>query len=262
MDDGAWALRRTASGYRGEKPMDFAQINEELFGQAGNLQTVYYKKVVPGSKPSLGVKVPALRRLAKSIARGDYRFFLEQYPCEYLEQETLKAFVLGYAKDELPALLAAADAFIPQIGDWMVNDAFCQNFSVARRHREEVYAWLQKYVTADAEYPQRVVAVLLMSHFLVDDYYERVLQTMNRLKHPGYYTKMGVAWCVATAYAKYPQATMAFLRKNELEEWTYNKAIQKMRESFRVPDEDKKILLTMKRTPEGGALKEKREIPI
>ncbi|MCI8565375.1 MAG: DNA alkylation repair protein [Lachnospiraceae bacterium] len=231
--------------------MDFEQINEELFGQAQHLQTAYYKKVVPGSKKSLGVKVPVLRKLAKSIARGDYRLFLEQYPCEYLEQDTLKALVLGYAKDELPALLAAADAFIPQIKDWMVNDAFCQNFSIARKHRPEVYEWLQKYIETDEEYPQRVAAVLLMSHFLVDEYYERVLEVMNRLKHPGYYTKMGVAWCVATAFAKYPQATMHFMRDNQLDDWTYNKAIQKMRESYRVSDADKKILLEMKRNGGG-----------
>lgn len=231
--------------------MDFAQINEELFGQTAAPQTTYYKKVVPGSKPSLGVRVPALRRLARDIAKGDWRFFMEGYPCDYLEQETLKAFVLGYVKDELSVILEAADAFIPQIHDWMVNDAFCQNFSVARKHREEVYSWLRKYIAADGEYPQRVAAVLLMSHFLVDEYYERVLAAMNRLKHPGYYAKMGVAWCVATAYAKYPQATMAFMRDNELDDWTYNKAIQKMRESYRVPEEDKAVLLAMKRIPEG-----------
>ena len=110
--------------------MDFAQINKGLFGQAAAPQTTYYRKVVPGSMPSLGVRVPA---------------------------------------------------------------------------------------------------------------------AMNRLKHPGYYTKMGVAWCVATAYAKFPRETMGFMRENGLDDWTYNKAIQKMRESYRVPAADKEILLGMKR---------------
>ena len=234
-------------GRKVEKGMEFAEIDRELFGQAEHLQTVYYKKVAPGAKPSLGVKVPMLRKLARTIARGDYRAFLEGYPCEYLEQEMLKAFVLGYARDELPVLLAAADAFIPQIGDWMVSDAFCQSFSVARRRREEVWEWLSGYVKTEGEYPQRVVAVLLMSHFLVEEYVGRVLDTMNRLRYPGYYTRMGVAWCVATAYAKFPRETMGFMRENGLDDWTYNKAIQKMRESYRVPAADKEILLGMKR---------------
>lgn len=228
--------------------MDFNKINEELYENAAYKQDTYYKKVVPGSKPSLGVRVPVLRKMAKAIAREDYRYFMEQYSCEeYLEQETLKAFVIGYARDDIQTILTYADDFIPQIHDWMVNDAFCQNFSIARKYREEVWQWLMKYKDVKEEYPQRVVAVLGMSHFLVDEYYERVFSVMNELKYDGYYTKMGVAWCVATAYAKYPGAGMEFLKNNELDDWTHNKAIQKMIESYRVSDEDKEVLRTMKR---------------
>ncbi|MGN0290997.1 MAG: DNA alkylation repair protein [Lachnospiraceae bacterium] len=233
--------------------MNIEKINERLFENAAHAQDAYYKKVVPGAKPSIGVRVPVLRKMAKEIAKEDYRFFMEHYTCEYLEQETLKAFVIGYAKDDIETILRYADDFIPQIHDWMVNDAFCQNFSIARKYRTKVFDWLMKYKQMDEEYPQRVVAVLLMSHFLVDDYYQNVLDTMNELKHDGYYTKMGVAWCVATAYAKYPQDTMKFLKKNELEDWTYNKSIQKMIESYRVSAEDKEILRTMKRMFQNNA---------
>lgn len=227
--------------------MNIEKINETLFAYAAHAQDAYYKKVVPNGKPSIGVKVPLLRKLAKEIAKEDYRFFMEHYTCEYLEQETLKAFVIGYAKDDIKTILHYADEFIPQIHDWMVNDAFCQNFSIARKHRAEVFDWLMQYKQMQKEYPQRVVAVILMSHFLVDDYYQQVLDTMNELQYDGYYTKMGVAWCVATAYAKYPKATMGFLKENELDDWTYNKSIQKMLESYRVSPQDKEILKTMKR---------------
>ena len=103
------------------------------------------------------------------------------------------------------------------------------------------------YKEKQEEFSQRVVAVVLMSHFLEDDYVEKVLQIMNELNHPGYYTKMGVAWCVATAYAKFPEQTLDYLQKNRLADWTHNKAIQKMRESFRVPEADKEMLNQMKR---------------
>ena len=103
------------------------------------------------------------------------------------------------------------------------------------------------YGAKQEEFSQRITAVLLMSHFLTDDYIDRVLEQMNRLNFDGYYTKMGVAWCVATAYAKYPEKTYAFLLDNRLDDWTYNKSIQKMRESFRVSAEDKEMLQKMKR---------------
>lgn len=59
--------------------------------------------------------------------------------------------------------------------------------------------------------------------------------------------KWGVAWGVATAYAKYPKETHAFLLENHLDDETYNKAIQKMIESYRISAEDKEILRGMKR---------------
>ena len=97
------------------------------------------------------------------------------------------------------------------------------------------------------EFEQRVVSVMLMDHFLTEEYIARVLSVWDRLDHPGYYRKMGVAWGVATAYAKYPKETYAFLLENHLDDETYNKAIQKMIESYRISAEDKEILRGMKR---------------
>ena len=91
-----------------------------------------------------------------------------------------------------------------------------------------------QYRASKSEFEQRVVAVMLMDHFLVPEYIDRVLAVYNSLKHEGYYCKMGVAWGIATTYAKFPQETQAFLLENELDDFTYNKAIQKMLESYRV----------------------------
>ena len=104
-----------------------------------------------------------------------------------------------------------------------------------------------EYAGKKDEFSQRVVAVLLMSHFLTEEYIKPVLDVMNDLDYDGYYTKMGVAWCVATAYAKYPDETNSFLIENRLSDWTYNKAIQKMLESCRIAEEDKAALRKKKR---------------
>ena len=192
----------------------------------------------PNCKPMLGVRLPELRKLAKEIAKTEYKGFLEDGPDTYFEYETLKAYVLGYAKDDIETILSYADRFLPNIGDWSVSDSFCQNFSIARKYPEQVFQWLMGYAKKEEEFSQRVVAVLLMSHFLVPDYIDRVLAVMDTLQYDGYYTRMGVAWCVATAYAKFPKETAKYLEKNKLQDWTYNKAIQKMCESYRVSDED------------------------
>lgn len=227
--------------------MDIEEINEALFALSRNEQITYSSKVIPNCKPIIGVRIPELRKLAKRLAKEDYKFFLDNCPDEYFEQITLQAFVIGYAKDDINTIFGYADQFIPKITDWSVNDSFCQSFIIAKKNREKVWKWLENYAIQNDEFSQRVVAVMAMSHFLVDEYIDQVLQLMNRLKNSGYYVKMGVAWCLATAYAKYPNQSIVFLKDNQLTNWTYNKAIQKMLESFRVSDKDKEMLKKMKR---------------
>lgn len=204
--------------------------------------------LIPDTDTILGVRIPVLRDLAKKIARDEgWRAYLEEARNESFEEICLQGFVIGYAKADIDELLSYVAAFIPKIHDWSVNDGFCATFKIARKHREKVWNFLMQYKDSENEFEQRVVAVMLMDHFLEPDYIDRVLAVWNELNHEGYYCKMGIAWGVATAYAKFPEETHAFLLENHLDDFTYNKAIQKMLESYRISAEDKKVLRTMKR---------------
>ena len=56
---------------------------------------------------------------------------------------------------------------------------------------------------------------------------------------------MAVAWAVSICYIKYPEKTYSYLESCKLDNFTFNKAIQKIRESYRVPKEDKENLKKM-----------------
>ncbi|MBP3487394.1 MAG: DNA alkylation repair protein [Roseburia sp.] len=203
--------------------------------------------LIPGTDPIIGVRLPVLRELAKQLAKEDWRSYLAGASDETYEEIMLQGLVIGYARAPIEELLSYAKAFIPKIHDWSVNDGFCSTFKIARKYRETVWEFLMQYRESENEFEQRVVAVMLMDHFLVEDYIDRVLAVWDSLKHEGYYCKMGVAWGIATAYAKFPEKTHAFLCDNHLDDFTYNKSIQKMLESYRVSDADKEILRGMKR---------------
>ena len=87
----------------------------------------------------------------------------------------LQGLVIGYVKAEMEELLAYAAAFIPKIHDWSVNDGFCSTFKIVRKHRAEVWDFLMQYRASKSEFEKRVVAVMLMDHFLVPEYIDRVL---------------------------------------------------------------------------------------
>ena len=74
-----------------------------------------------------------------------------------------------------------------------------------------------------------------------------MLEIINPAENDGYYYKIGAAWCIATAAAKYPEKTLEFLKVCRLDDFTFNKAIQKAVESHRIDDLYKQKLKTMKR---------------
>lgn len=223
------------------------QIRIYLEEHAEDKYREFSSGLIPGNDSLLGVRIPVLRNLAKRIAKEDWRTYLKEAQDNSFEEICLQGFVIGYAKADIEELLGYASKFIPKIRDWSVNDGFCATFKVARKHREKVWEFLMQYKDSPNEFEQRVVAVMLMNHFLEEEYIERVLAVWDELKHEGYYCKMGVAWGIATAYAKFPEETHAFLLDNHLNDFTYNKAIQKMIESYRIAPADKDVLRTMKR---------------
>ncbi|MFA5220318.1 MAG: DNA alkylation repair protein [Bacilli bacterium] len=193
-----------------------------------------------------GIRVPYLRKIADYIFKKDYKQFLDNNDFIPFELEIIQAFVIGKIKD-INESIYYTNLFVPLIHDWSANDTICQSLKIAKKHQKEYWDFLIKYAKSEREFEQRFVAVMMLSHYLNDEYIDEVIIWLDRLKNPGYYCKMGVAWAFATIMAKYPDKCFVYLKNNSLDKWTHNKAIQKMIESFRVLDEHKEILRKMKR---------------
>ena len=90
----------------------------------------------------------------------------------------------------------------------------------------------------------------LLSNYLDDEHIEEVFATLATITQWGsYYVDMAVAWLVATAMAKCRNATVAYMEgdgRRVLNKFAYNKALQKMRESYRVSAEDKQWTYSLK----------------
>jgi 3-methyladenine DNA glycosylase AlkD len=147
--------------------------------------------------------------------------------------------VLGLMKSDLSVILKYVKDFIPHINDWSVNDTFCQSFKIAKKYQKEVWDFLMNYVNSNKEFELRVVVVMMMCHFINDEYINSVIEFIDQTKHNGYYYKMGCAWCLQVIMVKYPDLCYNYLECNHLDDWTFNKAIRKMIESYRISDDMK-----------------------
>ena len=220
------------------------RIRKELETIAEADYKVFSASLIPGVENLLGIRIPVLRDMAKKLAKEDWKGCMEWEDTLYFEETMLQGLVLGYAKAPADVILAYAKQFIPKINNWSVNDTFCNNFKIARKEPQKVWDFLMTYKDSHDEFETRVVAVMLMSHFLLDDYIDDVLKVLSELKIVGYYTSMGVAWAYATAWAKYPEKTKKYLLDHPIDAETYHKTLRKCLESYRISDEDKEWIRT------------------
>ena len=201
------------------------------------------KELTNIKRTTFGISIPELRKFAKKIAKEDYKYFLENDDFSSFELKLLHAFVIGYVKDDIKTILKYFKAFIPQVDDWAVNDSLCQNFRISRKYPDIVWDFLMKYKNSKKEFESRILATVLLSHYLNDKYIDKVIEVLDSLNTDKYYAQMGVAWAIATVMGKYPEKCLAYLKSNNchLDEITLKRTKQKIRESYRVSDEIKQL---------------------
>lgn len=222
-------------------------IRERIFGLADEKYRKFQSSLCPGTENIVGVRVPKLRRLAKEIAKGDWRRYLDSAESEYFEEVLLEGMVIGYADAEPEEKLCLIEGFVPKIDNWAVCDSFCTGLKFTKDNRQKVWEELQPYLSSKEEFYIRFGVVMLLSYYVEDGYIDRVLELLQGISHEGYYVKMAVAWAVSICYVRFPERTSDFLKDNTLDDWTFNKSLQKITESLRVDRETKVLVRSMKR---------------
>ena len=200
-------------------------------------------------RTQFGISIPELRKFAKSLAKKDYKIFILNNDFSSFELKLLHAFLIGYIKTDIETSLKYFQDFMPQVDDWCINDSLCQNFKVARIYQKEVWKFINSLKNTKKEFESRIISVLLLSHFLNDEYIDDVIKILDELNTDDYYSQMGVAWAIATIMGKYPQKCLQYLKSTNcnLDKITYNKSLQKIRESFKVSNEIKILTAKLKR---------------
>lgn len=226
--------------------MTQAMIREQLRSLAEEDYRRFSAKLLPGVQGVLGVRLPALRRMAKELARGDWRSFLAAEPV-YFEERMLRGMVIGSVKADIEEVLEHTTAFVPGIDNWSVCDSFCAGLKITRRYRARVWEFLQPYRAAEHEFAVRFYAVMLLTFYVDEEYIDRVLEALDGIRHEGYYAKMAVAWAVSVCFVKQRLPTEDYLRRSALDTFTYNTALRKITESMAVGAATKTIIRGMKR---------------
>lgn len=232
--------------------MTAEEIRERLRSLSEEDYKEFNRKLIPGVEHVMGIRLPAMRKLAREAAKEDFRSYLKEArekigQDSFHEEIMMQGLILGYAKMERDERSGYLDEFVPKIGNWAVCDSCVTGYKFMEKDSQYWFDYLRKFADSREEFELRFMIVAMMSHFVDADHIDEILEYCGRIRHDGYYTKMGVAWTVQVCYVKFPEKTRRFLEHDSMDDFTHNKAIQKIRESYRVSREEKEELNLLKR---------------
>ncbi len=221
-----------------------------------NLQDKEYqkfnKKLCPDTnREMLGIKMPAIRSLAKEVALSDSNWieYVKDESLEYFEEILIQGLIIGYSKLLLEDKLALLKYVIPRLDSWAMTDTIVPTLKVKNNSLKIYWDYIQEYINSDKEFEVRFAVVSMLDYFINDEYVDEVIKILSKVNHEGYYVKMAVAWTLAEVGIKYNNKLLSFIisNDNKLDKFTHNKTLQKMIESYRVTDEQKELLRELKR---------------
>ena len=221
-------------------------IQKELF----KLQDKEYRnmqiKIIPTVNPDtiIGIRTPDLRNLAKKLFKENkYNEFINSLPHQYFDENQLHAFIISMIKN-YDECLNCFNKFLPYVDNWSTCDQ--QSPKAFSKHPDELIKEIKKWIKSKETYTIRFGVSMLMRNYLDKNFKPEYLEIVSKIRSNEYYVNMMIAWYFATALAKQYDSAIPYIENKKLDIWVHNKTIQKSIESYRITQEHKDYLRSLK----------------
>ena len=192
----------------------------------------------------IGIKTPVLRNIAKDmIKNNEAEEFINKLPHQYFEENQIHAFILSELKD-YDKCVKEVDIFLDYVDNWATCDQMSPK--IFKKHLEELRIKILEWINSNQTYKIRFGVSMLLEFYLDDCFKESDLEIVSNIKSDEYYVNMMVAWYFSTSLVKQYNSAIKYIENKKLDKFCHNKTIQKAIESFRISDEKKDYLRTLK----------------
>lgn len=206
----------------------------------------FTSKLIPNIDKELiiGVRVPDIRRLAKSLSEEERKKFISGLPHKYHEENMLHGVMLQLIKNDIGEVITETEKFLPYIDNWAVCDI--SQSKLLERYPDVVFGKVSEWAKSEKTYTVRFAIDVLLQFFLDENFTPEVFALAKSIASDEYYVNMALAWFWSFALIKRYEETLPIIESERLPKFVHNKAIQKARESYRISDERKQYLNTLK----------------
>ncbi|MCH5162184.1 MAG: hypothetical protein J1G38_01690 [Clostridiales bacterium] len=221
----------------------FGATEEEKVG-GGNAER--HNAIINSDSGTLGVRVPVIKRLAKAVPIACRDAVLSGFfgSGDTVFETVLFAGVLAARKGDYRKTREYMKRLIPMFSSWAHPDTIvpCLRWTDEAAFRTD-FSYL---LDCEGQYEVRTYIIYLMTRCIESDLDFALDTLINKVKYGQYYVDMAAAWCVAEALVKNYEGALPTIEKSVLPPFVHNKAIQKARESFRLTDERKAQLSSLR----------------
>lgn len=195
----------------------------------------------------IGVRTPILKSISKNIFKGNYKDFLKICKPKTYEEKLIYGLVIGNINDFNKETIKYVNKYSKMINNWALCDLFCSNLKFIKNNKKEVFNYILYTISSNNLWIRRLCFVLLLDYYIEPDYINVIFELCDTYNTNDYYVEMSVAWLISICYIKEKEKTSKYLDSNKLNDFTYNKAIQKIIESKRVTKKEKEKFRKKKR---------------
>ena len=221
-------------------------VRDELFKLQDLGYRDFHAKLMPtvDKDKIIGIRTPLLRKFARDFNKTpEAKQYLDVLPHKYYEENNLHGFLIEQIKD-YDETVARLDKFLPFVDNWATCDLIKPK--AFKKRPSPLLTKAEEWMRASDTYTVRFGIGVLINYYLDDGFDSALPQTVADIRSEEYYINMMIAWYFATALAKQYEAALPYLEEKRLDVWTHNKTIQKAVESYRITDEQKAYLKTLK----------------
>jgi len=224
----------------------YKEFKSELVSLADDQYRDFSMRGIPCDRPFIGVRIPLIRKLTNKMPASAFPEFLSAKPVA-IEEVIARGFIIARLPYE--EMLKYFDSQIQLLDNWCTVDVFCSALrKPVKGHKEDFLPKVEELLQSKDEFSVRAGLVLLLDLYVKPEYLQLIFDRIESLRNRDeYYVKMALAWLLAECFIKYPDITYDYLKCSKLGKWTFNKAISKICDSYRVTPEVKSELKLLRK---------------
>ena len=194
----------------------------------------------------IGVRIDNLKKISKEIVKNDYKGFIENNKSLNYELVLIEGLIYGYLKISFSELKDYLDIYFKKIRSWGQVDSVVANLKIFKSDQKQGFIYAKKLIHNKNNFIKRFGIILMLDYFLHDEYIDKVLEIVSKVKSDDYYVKMSIAWLMSVSYINYKEKTLVYL-VNIKDDFIYNKTLSKIIDSRRIDMKEKDFIRSLKR---------------